>query len=50
MQILGNIAYIKLANIWKKAVWSAGYKFVDKQCAKHTFHPGNSMNKDGQVQ
>lgn len=50
MQILGKIAYLKLTNIWKKAICSAGYKFVDKQGAKHTFHPGNSMNKNGQVQ
>jgi len=31
-------------------IWSAGYKFVDKEDAKHTFHPANSMNKDWQVQ
>lgn len=28
-------------------MWSADYKFVDKQGAKHTFHAGNSMNKNG---
>lgn len=34
MQVFGNIAYLKLTNICKKAIWSAGYKFVDKQGAK----------------